>query len=368
MKILVGNLFDSQMHTWVNTVNCVGVMGKGVALEFKKRFPDMFREYTEKCANKALRPGEPYLFRSLIDPSVLLFPTKDDWRSPSKLSYITEGLEWFCRNYRELGITSIAFPPLGCGNGGLKWEVVGPIMYQVLSQLPIEVEIYAPYGTPVTQLTIEFLGGQSISHKAEIIGSVNQRINPIWMMILNVVKEVNSGAYTLHVGRTIFQKICYVFTRSGLETGFTFHRSFYGPYSEDVKEAIGILSNANLMDERRASAGDMIETRVTDHFVFSPDLYSPHEIGVMNSIIDLFSRIKNTSHAEMIATVMYAYDELAGTNWQTVTEDDLADSILQWKKKWIGKKETEIHESILDLAMLGWIKPSINRLNEDSLM
>ena len=114
MKALLGNLFESQAEVLVNTVNCVGVMGKGIALEFKKRYPQMFDEYARLCREGQILPGKPYLYTDLIGNKVLNFPTKDDWRTPSRLSYIQDGLEWFRSNYSKLGIKSIAFPPLGC--------------------------------------------------------------------------------------------------------------------------------------------------------------------------------------------------------------------------------------------------------------
>ena len=154
MIFRIGDIFSSDMKTLVNTVNCVGVMGKGIALEFKKRYPKMYREYMAMCENGHIRPGKPYYYEDAEGNSVLNFPTKDHWRSPSKLSYIIDGLQWFRDNYDKLGITSIAFPPLGCGNGGLSWNVVGPLMYQYLHDLEIDIVVYAPYETSQEQLTV----------------------------------------------------------------------------------------------------------------------------------------------------------------------------------------------------------------------
>src|SRR6267142_4162345 len=99
VHIRVGNLFMSKAQTLVNTVNCVGVMGKGVALEFKKRFPDMFNDYAERCAAHRVRLGEPYLFRPQLPQWILNFPTKDHWRSVSRLSDIEQGLEFLEARY-----------------------------------------------------------------------------------------------------------------------------------------------------------------------------------------------------------------------------------------------------------------------------
>lgn len=147
ITVRIGNIFESNATTLVNAVNCVGVMGKGLALEFRRRYPEMFRDYAARCADGMVKPGVPYLYRDLLGTSILNFPTKDHWRESSRLSYITDGLGWFLQNYEELNMTSIAFPALGCGNGGLEWSLVGPIMYDHLRNLPMDIEIYAPYGT-----------------------------------------------------------------------------------------------------------------------------------------------------------------------------------------------------------------------------
>src|SRR5437667_2509521 len=155
VRTLEGDLFESSAQTLVNTVNCVGVMGKGLALEFKKRFPDMYEDYVRRCAAGQVRLGEPYLFRALLPPWILNFPTKDHWRSVSRLADIVAGLTYLERHYRAWGIESLAVPALGCNNGGLEWRVVGPTLYRHLSQLEIPVELYAPLGTPQVQLRQE---------------------------------------------------------------------------------------------------------------------------------------------------------------------------------------------------------------------
>jgi O-acetyl-ADP-ribose deacetylase (regulator of RNase III) len=148
LTILVGDLFASEAQTLVNAVNCVGVMGAGVALEFKKRFPDMYADYVERCRRNQVRMGRPYLFTRESLPWVLNFPTKGHWRSVSRLSDIVEGLDYLERNYEDWGITSLAVPALGCGNGGLEWSIVRPVLAEHLAQFNIPVALYAPHGTP----------------------------------------------------------------------------------------------------------------------------------------------------------------------------------------------------------------------------
>ena len=136
-----GDLFNSEAQTLVNTVNCVGVMGKGIALEFKKRYPDMFKSYKSICDKKLLRPGTLQLYKK-SDQWILNFPTKDHWRNKSKMQWLEDGLSKFRETYKEKGISSIAFPKLGCSNGGLKWEEVKPLMEKYLTDLDIKIEIY----------------------------------------------------------------------------------------------------------------------------------------------------------------------------------------------------------------------------------
>lgn len=145
IEYVEGNIFDSPAQVIVNTVNTVGVMGKGIALEFKKRYPEMFERYKIACEKRILTIGK-LMFISAPDHMLLLFPTKENWRYPSKLSYIEKGLKQFCDNYAQRGITSIAFPKLGCGNGELDWEEVRPLMEKYLKNLPIDVYIYLNKG------------------------------------------------------------------------------------------------------------------------------------------------------------------------------------------------------------------------------
>ena len=118
IRYVKGNIFNSQMETIVNPVNCVGVMGKGLALEYKKRYPALFLSYKSTCARKLIIPGRVYVSRQQ-DKKVLLFPTKDHWKDPSKYEYIDSGLSYFAKNYKDLNIQSCAFPRIGCGLGGL---------------------------------------------------------------------------------------------------------------------------------------------------------------------------------------------------------------------------------------------------------
>ena len=159
VSVIRGDLFESYAQTLVNTVNCVGVMGKGVALQFKKRFPDMFAEYARRCRDGEVRLGEPYLWAPLGSPWVLNFPTKDHWRSVARLQDIVDGLDHLGEHYESWGIESMAVPSLGCGEGRLDWHVVAPVLIRKLSEFNIDVELYAPLDATDRDRKLSHRGG-----------------------------------------------------------------------------------------------------------------------------------------------------------------------------------------------------------------
>lgn len=143
IKYISGNIFNSKCQTVVNTVNCVGVMGKGIAQVYKLRYPLMFTQYKEHCNNKLIKPGVLWLYDKQHNaPWILNFPTKFHWKYPSKVEWIVSGLEKFVDTYEKKGITSIAFPLLGTHNGGLDIQEVKSLMDKYLGKCSIEIEIY----------------------------------------------------------------------------------------------------------------------------------------------------------------------------------------------------------------------------------
>ncbi len=135
-------------------------MGKGIALQFKKRFPDMFTEYARRCRGREVRLGEPYLWAPLVLPWVLNFPTKDRWRSASNLEDIVDRLDYLQERYEDWGIESLAVPALGCGAGQLHWKVVAPVPARKLSEFDIDVELYAPLDATGRDVCLELLAGE----------------------------------------------------------------------------------------------------------------------------------------------------------------------------------------------------------------
>ena len=141
VKVITGNLFTSSCQTIVNTVNCVGVMGAGIALECRLRYPEMHEKYISLCNDNKIETGLLWLYKS-HKRWVLNFPTKNHWKYPSKKEYLYTGLEKFCDSYKEKGIEAIAFPLLGADKGGISQEVSLSIMRSYLDKIDLEIEIY----------------------------------------------------------------------------------------------------------------------------------------------------------------------------------------------------------------------------------
>jgi len=356
IKVQIGNILESPMQAKVNTVNCAGIMGKGIAREFKKLYPEMFEDYEQRCKAREVKPGVPYLYEDLFGDKIINFPTKDHWKALSKIEHIIQGLDLFVGHYKEWGIKSVAFPPLGCGNGGLEWAVVGPLMYQKLSGLDIDVEIYAPFSTNPEHLKPEFLlrnNGASSRAKAPVTV-----FPPGWIAILEILYRLEQMQYTNYVGRIVFQKICYAVTMQGLATGFEFKQSSYGPFSSQVNEMYKAFGNANLISEQQI--GSLLWIRTGSEYPSFRKKVLPRiesQIIAIERTVDLFSRIKSATQAEEMATILYAIDDLRSSSVnEMTTEQEFFDYIIRWKKHWNKPEKLQsIASTIRNLAVLGWI-------------
>ncbi len=360
-KVRTGNLLDSDAQTVVNTVNCVGVMGKGIALEFKKRFPEMFKDYVTRCQRKDVKLGKPYLYKSLVFPLVINFPTKEHWRSTSRIEDIIKGLECIGDHYKEWGVKSLAVPPLGCGQGKLDWESVGPVLYRYLNQLDIPVELYAPYDTAPEQLDLKFLARgteEMVSLKKKV---AVKSVKVAWVALVEVVKRLEQEPYHWPIGRTIFQKIAYVATQEGIPTGLRYRRGSYGPFSPELKDLITKLVNAGLIREERL--GRMFSVKVGPGF---EDYRTKHsgELRQWESTIakvaDLFMRM-HTQRSEVVATVLFAAGALSDKVRGKPQESEVLQHVMKWKQRRRPPlDEGQVAYTIRSLGALGWldVKPS----------
>jgi O-acetyl-ADP-ribose deacetylase (regulator of RNase III)/uncharacterized protein YwgA len=363
VKVLIGNLFESKAQTLVNTVNCVGVMGKGVALEFKRHFPEMFEDYETRCKRREVKLGRPYLFKRLVPPWILNFPTKDHWRSVASLEAIVEGLKYLLQHYKEWEITSLAVPPLGCGQGQLEWRVVGPTLYRYLKKMDIPVELYAPYGTPHEELRPDFLEGTKTPNENGQAMPAPQWIKPASVALVEILQRLEEQPYHPPVGRTTFQKIAYVATEEGLPTGLQHQKGSYGPYSQELKGLTARLINNGLIREEKL--GRMLAVKVGPTFKDARKAYGldlEQWEALIAKTVDLFMRL-DTKQAEVVATVLFAAHALQQGTEARPSEHDVLTAVMEWKQR---RKppldEPEVALTVRNLAALKWlqVEPSLN--------
>jgi uncharacterized protein YwgA/O-acetyl-ADP-ribose deacetylase (regulator of RNase III) len=356
VRVQIGNLFASQAQTLVNTVNCVGVMGKGIALEFRKRYPAMFQDYAARCQRGDVRLGRPYLYRTLVPPWILNFPTKDHWRSVARLDSITQGLEYLLRHYQEWGITSLAVPPLGCGEGQLEWRIVGPTLYRYLNQLGIPVELYAPFGTPHDELQPDFLAGAQPAPSRGRAAREPQRVEPGWVALVEILRRLEQQPYHWPTGRTLFQKIAYVATEEGLPTLLEYRRGSYGPFAPELKGIVTRLANNGLIREERL--GRMLAVQVGPTFADARRAYADHLEAwdaTIERVVDLFVRM-DTQQAEIAATVLFAARLLQRSQKERPAEKDVLADVMRWKQRRKPQlDEGDVATAVRNLAALGWL-------------
>ena len=232
-KYITGNILESDAEALVNTVNADGVMGKGLALQFKERFPENYRIYREKCKRGELKAGEMLVtqYSDLTGTKYIInFPTKTSWRKPSSYSYIESGLVALKKEIVSRNISSIAIPPLGSRNGGLDWNRVKPMIEASLADVDSEVIIYEP-----SQIVLDRMKSERV------------KLTPGRAMLMAVAYDMaHQGDY---LSEFAAEKIVYFLQRFGARDCFrlTFKQAFYGPYSGKVRYVLRYMNGSYLM-------------------------------------------------------------------------------------------------------------------------
>lgn len=221
---VTGNLLEADVEALVNTVNSVGIMGKGIALQFKKAFPENFKAYERACRNEELQPGRMFLFDlgRLRNPRYIVnFPTKRHWKGKSRLEDVASGLRALVELVERLNIRSIAVPPLGCGNGGLDWSIVRPMIEQAFATMPnVRVLLFAPAGAPdAGQMRNNTRRPKMTASGAAFLGLMNRYGVPGYRLTL---LEVQKLIYFLQVAGEPMKKV-------------EFAKQTYGPYADVLR-------------------------------------------------------------------------------------------------------------------------------------
>lgn len=221
IKITKGNLLDANVEALVNTVNTVGVMGKGIALQFRKAFPENYQAYRKAFIDESLSIGEMHVFATnKFSPKFIInFPTKKHWRAKSRIEDIEQGLKNLIDVIKTYQIKSIAIPPLGCGNGGLDWADVRPLMEKYLSPLQeVEVQIFEPGGTP-----------DAIKMR---VNTPEPNLTPARAALIALFEVYLLPGYRLSMLE--IQKLAYFLQNAGEPLKLKFEKNSYGPYAENL--------------------------------------------------------------------------------------------------------------------------------------
>jgi O-acetyl-ADP-ribose deacetylase (regulator of RNase III) len=221
-----GNLLRANTEALVNTVNTVGVMGRGIALQFKRAFPENFRAYAKACKAGEVVPGKMFIYETGADSNpkyIINFPTKRHWRSKSKLDDIEAGLAALVADVQRLSIRSVAVPPLGCGLGGLSWRDVRPMIEHAFEKLPdVDVQLYEPAGAPTAD--------------SQPIRTPRPKMTRARAMFVKLMDLYSEPGYPLTALE--FQKLAYLLQASGEPLGLKFEKHVYGPYSDQLNHVL----------------------------------------------------------------------------------------------------------------------------------
>jgi O-acetyl-ADP-ribose deacetylase (regulator of RNase III) len=229
IRIEKGNVLEAHAEALVNTVNCVGFMGKGIALQFKKAYPDNFVAYQKACRDGQVQPGRMFVFStgSMLDVRfVINFPTKRHWRGDSRYEDIEAGLRALVEDVRRLGIKAIAIPPLGCGLGGLDWGRVRPMIEAAFAPLrDVDVILYEPLGAPAADTMP--------------VRTKRPNLTVARALLIKLMDQYAASAYRLTLLE--IQKLAYFLQEAGQPLRLNYQAALYGPYAPNLNKVLEVL-------------------------------------------------------------------------------------------------------------------------------
>ena len=317
-----GTLFTETVDALVNTVNTVGVMGKGVALQFKERYPENYRLYKLACDRGEVKTGQMFITETgLFTPCYIInFPTKEHWKGFSKLSYIEHGLDSLIEVIQRLQIRSVAMPPLGSGNGGLQWSVVKPLILEKIAVLPkVEFIIYEPsdiaYQTPRTRT------------------KPAPALTPLRAIVLNGILRYKELGYDLTLLE--IQKIVYLLQRLGLNFDLQFERHIYGPYAHKLQHVLNDLDGHYLtgMKQNEAKPFDVLQInpeKIGQIRDYIEDNCTPEQQQAQHSLHNLINGFESPLGMELLATIDMILTEQPETRFDV---KQLLKAVADWNQR-----------------------------------
>lgn len=337
MEYIKGNLLEAQSQALVNTVNTVGVMGKGIALQFKEAFPMNFKLYAAACKRKELQPGkllvvkEPTLQGEKI---IINFPTKTEWFMKSKYEYVEGGLKELARVIDEYKIESIAIPPLGCGNGGLKWEKVKSMIDKYLGHLThVNIQVYEP-----NEAVKEILKQQDANKEV--------KLTPARAMLLYAMFYYESLGE--NVSLFVANKLAYFLQRLGEKSlnKLNFEAHHYGPYAVQVEHLLHNVNGKYLkgLEQMNAKAFEPLELqydKLKEVSEYVKKELSAEQRARLSNLIKLIDGFQSALSLEILATVDYVRKDKPG-----ITQQDITQTI----HKWSDRKKNLFQEKYIQIA------------------
>ncbi|MER6139290.1 macro domain-containing protein [Streptomyces sparsogenes] len=304
-----GNLLLADVDALVNTVNTVGIMGKGIALQFKRAYPSNYDDYKAACERGDVVVGRMHVHAldQVGGPRFIVnFPTKRHWRSPSRIEDIAAGLVALRDEIVERGIKSIAVPPLGCGNGGLNWGAVEPMITRVLGNIPgVEVLVWQPSGAPRPETMPTATERPLMTReRAAFLAALNRYVS---------ASIARGLTFDRRVSLLEAHKVAYFLQRFGLPLGLTFEKGIYGPYAPHLDTAVSNMeghfltgfgdgtSGAQAILELDKEAVDEAETFLSKSQTFEE---------VANNLQKLSTGFEDPFGMELLSTVLFAAEKL----------------------------------------------------------
>jgi O-acetyl-ADP-ribose deacetylase (regulator of RNase III) len=344
---VTGNLLNASAEALVNTVNTVGVMGKGIALQFKRAFPENFAAYEKACKAGEVQPGRIFVFEthSMCGPRYILnFPTKRHWRGSSRMEDIETGLPALIAEIRRLGIRSIAVPPLGCGNGGLDWAEVRPRIEQAFAEVPeVQVLLFAPSGAP-------------LPHKM-VNRTSRPRMTSATAATLGILGRYAQFDYRLTLLEV--QKLVYFLKETGEPLPRThFVKAPYGPYADSLRHVLNRLEGHYL-----SGFGDATQNHPDTPISLLPGAVEEAEM-FLHTQPETLKRFERVSSLIEGFETPYGLELLATVHWVAMREDPTAKNniaaVLTGVHNWSPRKRKLFKEPHICVAWqrlkdTGWI-------------
>lgn len=322
IQLQKGNLLESNVEALVNTVNTVGIMGKGVALQFKEKFPENYRVYAAACKRGEVRIGEMFITQTgrMQNPKFIVnFPTKQHWRGNSQLAFVEAGLDDLVQKITDLKIQSIALPPLGCGNGGLDWAVVKPLVLAKMAQLNIHVEVYEP-GLRITSAAPETNTNTLTKARAMVL------------RLLDNYAVLGFEATHLEV-----QKLAYFLQSFGqADLKLRYQKGTYGPYAPNLQHLLRHLEGQWLAGDVRVADGRpfdalwLLPGKTVEIEQAIQRYCSPEERVRLEQVNALIEGFQSPFGLELLATVHWASTQEAN---QTTDLQSVVATVHRWNAR-----------------------------------